>query len=337
LPFPTAFYSAQWEPFPWLPRNVGEVYPSTIEFHIPEVLAGFDYEHICGTAEDFAIGAVFNPDLPPVQRDADGIPLCCEHQVNCPTEKCEQFVQNGQPASRHYQYAIPAIDAVAETPVVVQFVANLASVSPALSASGLTYYPGGFGIGGYITEARRAGMTGVPFDLQQAVVFNGSKFVSQRFSDNQVTWEVTDLPTVTGTMDLIVNAGSIRLTGSNMDVDPALVPYKQDLRTADGNFAPAGSVQSDATPVTSDFATIDVGSSGEGLLMQSKEAAFYVWWFPGGAVANTLVYPPTGEAWSGLAANAPFDISVLGIGAFEIVQIFRFIDAGTPKWSLRKI
>lgn len=35
--------------------------------------------HYCGTPEDFAEGCAYRPDLPPVERNQDGLPLCCGH------------------------------------------------------------------------------------------------------------------------------------------------------------------------------------------------------------------------------------------------------------------
>jgi len=81
LPFPTAFFSAHWEPFPWLPRDVGQVYPPVTKCLKKRVIWGFNFQHFCGTAEQFARGAEFDPDfVQPI--GPDWIPLCCNRQAD---------------------------------------------------------------------------------------------------------------------------------------------------------------------------------------------------------------------------------------------------------------
>ncbi len=77
LGFPTAFTCARWEPFPWLERTVGEVYPPQVSFVKTPTPERLTFQKVCGTPEEFAAGVVFDPDTD-AQRDAEGIPACCD-------------------------------------------------------------------------------------------------------------------------------------------------------------------------------------------------------------------------------------------------------------------
>jgi hypothetical protein len=80
LGFPTAFMSAHYEPFPWLGRTVGEVYPPKIRHTRNVVPPGMTFDHVCGTPEQFARGAKFDPAFNS-HPDEYWIPRCCGRVV----------------------------------------------------------------------------------------------------------------------------------------------------------------------------------------------------------------------------------------------------------------
>lgn len=75
----TAFMSLDWlesaPDQPWYP-NPGEVYGAERPYSFKGELISPTYDHVCGTDEDFRLGAVFDPDRD-VQYDEQGLPLCC--------------------------------------------------------------------------------------------------------------------------------------------------------------------------------------------------------------------------------------------------------------------
>jgi len=55
----------------------GEVWDKPREFNGTKVIPNALGEHVCGTAEDFANGATFDPLRPPVTYYTNGLPTCC--------------------------------------------------------------------------------------------------------------------------------------------------------------------------------------------------------------------------------------------------------------------
>jgi hypothetical protein len=88
LPFTSSFLSLDWTSStdtrndpnypdePWLQRP-GEVFGEPRPYSFKAPLLGVNYDHFCGTEEQFAFGAVYDPDLD-VQYDEQGLPLCCQ-------------------------------------------------------------------------------------------------------------------------------------------------------------------------------------------------------------------------------------------------------------------
>jgi len=53
------------------------------------------------------------------------------------------------------------------------------------------------------------------------------------------------------------------------------------------------------------------------------------------APSPTWVYPPTGEAWAGLAVDAPFDLAIMTPDSFNFVFIYRFPGLSIGEWVIR--
>jgi hypothetical protein len=60
---------------PWLQRP-GEVFNEPRPYNAATKLLGLKYDHVCGTEEQFAEGAIYDPTLN-VLYDEQGLPLCC--------------------------------------------------------------------------------------------------------------------------------------------------------------------------------------------------------------------------------------------------------------------
>ena len=57
---------------------VGEVWGARRPYIPDRIPPGLVGGHVCGTAEEFAQGGEYRPDLPPVEYAANGWPLCCD-------------------------------------------------------------------------------------------------------------------------------------------------------------------------------------------------------------------------------------------------------------------
>lgn len=81
LGFPSRIQALNLVSRPWVAAGVGEVYGSLGDpnWAAPPPFQKFD--HVCGTREDFAEGGVYDPDAPPVEYDANGVPACCNPPV----------------------------------------------------------------------------------------------------------------------------------------------------------------------------------------------------------------------------------------------------------------
>jgi len=78
---PSAFMSIDWldDGYDESPETeVGEVYGTPRPWTPSAPLVGLDYLHVCGTDQDFAEGAQYDPERDPVLYDDQGLPVCCE-------------------------------------------------------------------------------------------------------------------------------------------------------------------------------------------------------------------------------------------------------------------
>jgi len=87
MPFPTSFMSLDWTSStftrenpnfidePWLQRP-GEVFNEPRPYSPWPTPLGLKYDHVCGTEDDFVMGATYDAGLD-VKYDEQGLPLCC--------------------------------------------------------------------------------------------------------------------------------------------------------------------------------------------------------------------------------------------------------------------
>lgn len=86
LGLPSSIQNLSLTRYPWTTNppganQAGEVYGAPRIFTKQTSPPFLRYDHVCGTAEDFALGQVYDPLIPPVPRDANGIPICCNPPV----------------------------------------------------------------------------------------------------------------------------------------------------------------------------------------------------------------------------------------------------------------
>lgn len=80
LPYPTQIQNAALTNVPWL-FKVGEVYDAPKRFSAQRAKLGVPNGHVCGGEKDFTTGGEYQPSLPPVVYDEQGLPLCCHGPV----------------------------------------------------------------------------------------------------------------------------------------------------------------------------------------------------------------------------------------------------------------
>lgn len=77
LPFPSVFTDLIWDYDPWDADGPGPIPQFHIRRNFERVNPLALGTHVCGTAEDFANGGLYQPDDPPVVYLPSGLPECC--------------------------------------------------------------------------------------------------------------------------------------------------------------------------------------------------------------------------------------------------------------------
>lgn len=310
LGFPSAFLSAHYEPYPWFPRDVGEVYPSQAEVVRPIEIDGFDYTHLCGDREDFQLGAAFDPTRNVVYDD-EWIPECCEREAMCVTQLCGQDQVNARPAAQLWSYPIPHQDADEFTPVLLQQAAlNQGDQSPSWPGYLWSWFAGGDALDSAWQKQLLADDAAQLQEVSETARFAPDNAITQ--AQTAAGWQMTvEQGAVSGTLTAAIVGGQLELCGTNATICPALMPagwepWEHDVLTA------VGTDQAGAVPITTPSVAVFVGSTdGGGLrLPAAGEAPTLINVLNVSATKTYKVYPATGDAWiPGFVANAPIDLA----------------------------
>jgi hypothetical protein len=70
-------YCSENDAVKWPPQGVGTIRRTPFGFTGATSPAGLLFDHICGTEDEFANGAIYDPARPPAPIGAQGLPLCC--------------------------------------------------------------------------------------------------------------------------------------------------------------------------------------------------------------------------------------------------------------------
>lgn len=304
LPFPTIFRPTNIEPFPYLREGAGSVWPAEWEAKRIGELQGFDYTHFCGTKEDFQRGAVFDPLLN-VQYDADWIPDCCGRDDMCTFNLCAQEQEHARPASQLRTYPIPHQDATDTTPVLIEHAGlNLGDHSPAWPGIGWEWKPGGELVDPVRQFQVIADENG---DLQfQTDVWTFAVGSIARTINATGYGLDFDLAGDVGGMALEFVGGLLTLTGTNLQVAKSILPPDTSYLNSDVIFG--------TSLITVPLAQIPPGVHW--VNGTTSTTRFFQLVAADGAVCDVIpnvlhgavIFPPTGEAFYGLAANASISI-----------------------------
>lgn len=77
LPYPSIFLDGVWDDWDYEQDGVGLVYTPRIKNNWQGEKQQALAKHICGSATDFALGGVYDPEAPPVVYGTNGLPVCC--------------------------------------------------------------------------------------------------------------------------------------------------------------------------------------------------------------------------------------------------------------------
>lgn len=320
----TVINNRDFDPEGYTELSVGEL--STIDaprdfnnrWSRPPLLMG---EHICH-AEWFPIGEPYPTDLPPTTYLEGWIPTCCVPDMGCEFEKCTKEPVNSQPASQHTQYPIKAVDADESTPAL-QF-----QVASALDIGGgnwpgmqIRYFPNGTGSAPSYVESDLTSVSGVPYSHTQQYAIDADNNFTKRLDASGQTWE-QDSGGVNFTMKLRALGSEGQLTGTNLKIDPALLP-SGIFYPGQETIVAAGSTQGTATPITQSSVVVSSSVITQGVILPAKTGAV-VYVYPQTNADRWRVYPPVGERINNGAVNAPFTMAFpVGIANYAGVMFVR--------------
>lgn len=363
LGFPSAFMSAQWEPFPERPRNVGEVYPTTPVYHRPGEVGGFVGGHVCGTEEDFQIGAKFDPSVN-VVYDADGIPTCCGRLPMCVFNLCGLISLNDAPASEFFVYPVAHQNATLSTPYFVQRVGlNIPGTDPARPGYLFKFHPQGDSGPSRFEESYHAEQDGTDGTFTR--VLGPASMINTRVIQTPEAYTVqvdqSGLPLTelrTDSEQYFVQVGQdagphvferitedeYMIQASDGDevgslsvamVDGVLTLSGSNFEidpavlgggdlNSRGTLAAAGTDQGTAALIVDRYTRVTGADGTKGVRLPDEEGTFVIWNDNDDEHALN-VYPPTGHLIAIGATNDPSSLSERFVGVFR-----RVADA---KWS----
>lgn len=275
--------------------------------------------------------------LPPTVSLAGWIPECCV--MACDFEDCAREPINGKPASQQRQYTVPVVDAVAGTPF------RQHTVAEALDSAG-GFWPGRrdewFPLGTLApaqfvtTDLTRP--DGTTYNRAETINFDGGQSITTTRSVTGQTTTVV-LGGVTAALQLTTFLGAGRLTGTNLTIDPAILPASvgfigQETVTA------GGTDQATATAITKSNVLVYGNALGGAVRLPAVVGAV-VWMKQAPSVVEPItIYPPSGERLNGGGVDGPITFAPF-IGSDLVMVAVRTdeIDAGLPgpNWTLKVI
>lgn len=335
LPFPTAFYSGRWEPFVERPRAVGVTYPPDVEYLKPQTLTGFTLEHYCGTPEDFARGAVFDPSVNQ-QYDADWIPTCCERVAVCVFQLCSLGQLNDWPYSLLTTYPVTQQSAVDTTPAVTQQLAtNGGDTSPPTAQFTVEFRPGGALNPHGVSVVMSGDTAGEPAAHQTTVRTADDTAVTR--TQTSTAWKLNfESPTDSAEFKLEWVARVLTLRGTNLAIDPALIPPPPPPPPPDAlsteDVTATGADQASAAPLTAavNHVFTDSDAKGVALPVAARQLLFLVM-DSGSSESGCKLYPESGESINGGTADAPVDI-ISGK-----IYVCKALGEGSQGWNVAEL
>lgn len=308
LGYPTAFSSHLMMADPWAAVGVGEVYPPQLSYERRGTPDGLPTDHVCGTPEDFQLGALLNPTTH-VVYDGEWIPTCCGRDHMCVTTLCEQHQVHDRPASQEWVYPVPHQDATAATPVTLdQQALNQGDNLPAWPGTLTSWYPIGTAGDPVHTREMVADDSGALQFQVETWRFAADAAVTQRQLQTGPEWTV-QAPGGTGTAQLQVMDGALRLIGDNFQVSPSVLPPDVVVRSQ-ATITATGTNQATAAAIAATVTSVVPAAVPAGVRLPAwPGGTVYLKW-QGPLTDSFRLYPDAGSRLNGNGVNAPIVLSV---------------------------
>lgn len=286
--------------------------------------------HMCH-AEWLAVGEPWPvpSTLPPTVYLDGWIPECCV--MCCSFIGCSLDPVNAMPASQERQYPIAATAAVASTAYLQSEVgANYGGTDPATAGYAVEFRA--VGSGGPTAHRVTAIATAAGY-LQNTTAlhtFADDAFTQHSHESGRYVIAVTE-GAVEGDMTLQVAGDHLELCGTNLTICPALLPLY--LQWDVGGTIAFGNAQFNAALITTRVSSAVSTLATRGLRLEPMTVTtgdIRVIFCPTAGPPRTgcLLYPATGESFTGLAVNAPYTLN-MGVGLLLIG-----FAATPPQWCV---
>jgi hypothetical protein len=330
LDAPTVFWSAKWEPFPYLPRTAGPVYAGEVSFPRVGTPRGLPNDHVCDLA-DIETGGHFDPDVF-VVYDSEWIPDCCGASDMCTTQLCSQDQVNARPAAQLRSYPIPHQDATGTTPMYMsQWAANQGNNVPAYPGTLDVWLPAGEDNPAGWSLEEVADDSGVPVFREETFRRAADEAITERKDSTGWTLAI-EKGGDSGTLTARINGdGVLELCGVNAVICADLMPAGVSFRSG-APLIGNGDEQAGATPIPPGAHVLDNDPpDGYAFVLQAVEAA-EVDVYPSSFTGHR-VFPPPGESFVGMATDDPLEISfpLSGPVMYRLLRLKPV--AGAALWS----
>lgn len=309
--------------------NVIAAYEQDARWQLPPLALG---AHQCNP-QWFATGEPWPTALPNTVYQQGWIPDCCLEDDQMFTFLAGSYPNlNGQPSSEFRQYAIPAVDADASTPFLQSVVANdLDGAAADRRGFALYYWPDGEAGSPQLVVVQQHGAGGVPESRKSEFVIDNNNSIREQQSALGYERSV-EIGGDTGTLVQDVSGGVGRLTGSNMKIDPAILPVGVSVNDWSGVNPGAGTQTT--VPLITGTHNLAIGTqfAGRGLRVANGVPGFRTLLYGKAAVPASVaitLWLPVGDRFAGTVVSSltiqPGTMIVLqevtGGGVWLVVQL----------------
>lgn len=247
----------------------------------------------------------------------------------CEFEACTSNPVNGQPASQFILYPIPATSADATTPALQLQQAEAGStVGGNWPQETFSWFPSGTGSAAAFDWTMLAQPDGTPYSSVRQFTLDASNSFTETQDANG--WTLGQVQGGTS-FDIRLRelAGAGQLTGSNLKVDPSILPANPYPYTI-GAVIATGSNQANAAPITTAYGPVLVavtsGTTSGARLPPAADAAILILRCTSALTTNgAKIYPASGEHINSLATNASLFL--------QTNKVIMFVSNGQDRWS----
>lgn len=251
----------------------------------------------------------------------------------CEFEACTMNPFQGAPASQFILYPIAAVDAIPTTPqFTIENDLALATGGGNWPGVVMSYAPGGSAGGSVWYQYVLAQPDGTGSEFERSLSLSGTDVIQETWNSGGTD---THFNLNGASFDIRIRelAGQGQLTGSNLTVDPSLLPPLPWPDTV-GIVSATGSTQANAAPITTTQALVQSSNATRGIRLPAWSAG--VIWLAVGTGTSMNLYPPTGGNLNRGAVDAPMTLNVPGgVGQLRTYLCVSYIgDSSGGAWQV---